>query len=78
MTTPGKAARTAATQAKMNSCAVGVVDVARAVQEIEDLASLGNGTEQRVIAARSFLLLVEAHGGPFRVPRRGLHGAVEV
>ena len=62
----------------MNSCAMGVVDVARAVQEIEDLTGLGDGAEQGIVTAGPFLLLVEAHGRPFRVPHRGLNGAIEV
>jgi len=36
--------------------------VAAAVQHIEHLTSLRHGAKQRIVAARSFLLLVKANG----------------
>jgi len=57
---------------------VGVMDVTRTVQDIEDLTGLGNGTKQRVIAAGALLLFVKPHGGPFGPPTGALHRAVEV
>ena len=58
--------------------AVGVVDVAGSVEEVEDLAGLGDGTEEGVVAAGAFFLFVEADGGPLGVPLGGTNGAVEV
>ena len=57
---------------------MGIMHVARSKEEIEDLSGLGDRTEQRVIAAGSFLLLVESHGGSFGASLGGEHGTVEV
>lgn len=57
---------------------VGVVDVAGAVEEVEDLAGLGDGTEEGVIAASTLFLFVEADGGTLGVPPGGTDRAVEV
>ena len=58
--------------------AVRIVNVAGAEKEVEDLAGLGDGTEQRVVAALAFLLAVEADGGAFCPAIGAEHRAVEV
>ena len=45
--------------------AVGVVHVAGAVVSVEDFAGLGDGCEQWIVAALTFLLFVESDGGAF-------------
>ena len=57
---------------------VRVVDVAGAVQEVEHLGGLGQGAEERVVAAGALALLVVADGGALGVAAGGLHRAVEV
>lgn len=57
---------------------VRIVNVAGAEEEVEDLAGLGDGTEQRVVAALSFLLAVESDGGAFCPAVGAEHRAVEV
>ena len=46
--------------------------------KVEELAALRDRAEQRVVAARAFLLLVEPHGAAFGVASCALHRAVEV
>jgi len=58
--------------------AVRIVNVAGAEEEVEDLASLGDSTEQRVVAALAFLLAVEADCGAFCPAVGAEHRAVEV
>ena len=58
--------------------AVGVVHVAGAVVSVEDLTGLGDGGEQGVVAALSFLLLVVSDGGAFGMALGAEHRAVEV
>ena len=58
--------------------AVRIVNVAGAEEEVEDLSGLGDGTEQRVVAALAFLLAVEADGGAFCPAVGAEHRAVEV
>lgn len=56
----------------------GIVDVARAMEEVEYLAGLSDGAEQRIVGAVALALLVEADGGAFRSAAGGLDRAVEV
>ena len=58
--------------------AVGVVDVSGSVVHVEHLVGLGDGAEQGVVAARTFLLLVEPHGGAFGMAPGAQHRPVEV
>ena len=58
--------------------AAGVVDIARPVQDIEDLARLRHGAEQRVVAARPFLGLAVADGAALGMPLRVDDRAIEV
>ena len=58
--------------------AVRVVHIAGAEEEVENLAGLGDGTEQGIVAALPFLLAVEANRGAFRPTVGAEHGAVEV
>jgi len=57
---------------------VGVVDVAGAVEQVEDLGGLGDGAEERVVAAGPLAFLVVADGGALGMSAGGLDGAVEV
>ena len=57
---------------------VGVVHVARAVMSVEDLAGLGDGCEQRVVAAPALLLLVVSDCGALGMALGAQHRAVEV
>jgi len=57
---------------------VGVMDIARTVQEVEDLPCLRYGAEQGIVAASPFLLLVEADGRSLGMTLGGLYRAVEV
>ena len=58
--------------------AVGVMHVAGAVVSVEDLTGLGDGGEQWIVAALTFLLLVESDGGAFGMALGTEHRAVEV
>ena len=58
--------------------APGVVDVAWAVEQIENLTGLRHGAKQRVVASLPFLLAVEAHRGPLGPPSGAEHRAIEV
>jgi len=58
--------------------AVGVVHVTGPMPDVEHLSGLGDGAEEGVIAAASFLLAVEADGRAFGETSVGKHGAVEV
>jgi len=44
-------------------CAIGVVHIATAMEDIEDLPGLSDGAEKRIIAARPFLFLVKTNSG---------------
>ena len=57
---------------------VGVMHVAAAVMQVEELAGLGDGAKQRVVAALSFLFFVESDGGPLGVASGAEHAAIEV
>ena len=57
---------------------LGVVHVAGAVESVEDLAGLGDGCEQGVVAALAFLLFVESDGGALGVALGAEYRAVEV
>ena len=57
---------------------IGVVDVTGPVVNIKDLVCLGNGTKQRVIAARTLLFLVEAHRRSLGVAPGAQHRTIEV
>ena len=59
-------------------CVMGVVDVAGAVVQVEHLSGLRDGTEQWIIAAPSFMFLVEPDGGLFGMAFGGNDGSVEV
>ncbi len=56
----------------------GVMDVSRAMKEVEDLAELGDSAEQRVIAALALLLLVVTNGSAFSFPASADHRPIEV
>jgi len=56
----------------------GIVDVARAMEEVEYLAGLSDGAEQRIVGAIALALLVEPDGGAFSGAAGGLDRAVEV
>ena len=57
---------------------VGIVNVAGAEEEVEDLAGLGDGTEERVVASLAFVLGIESHGRAFGATVGAQHRAVEV
>ena len=57
---------------------VGVVDVAAAMQNIEDLPALSDRTEQGVVAALAFLALVEAAGDSLGAALGGNDAAIEI
>ena len=57
---------------------IGVVDIAGPVVHIQDLICLGDRTEERIVAACPFLLLVEAHCRSLGMAARAQHGTVEV
>src|SRR4029077_2760741 len=59
-------------------CAFGIMHVAGAVQHIEYLTGLRHGAKQRIVTARSFLLLVEAHCRAFGMAFGALHTAIEI
>lgn len=52
--------------------------VAGTVRQVEDLAGLGDGAQQRVVASLASPLVVKAHGNAFCEAAGGLHDAVEV
>jgi hypothetical protein len=52
--------------------------VAATVQHIEHLTSLRHGAKQRIITARSFLLLVKANCRAFGMTLSALHTAIEI
>src|SRR5439155_24686379 len=56
----------------------GIVDVARAMEEVEYLAGLSDGAEQGIVGAIALALLVEPDGGAFSGAAGGLDRAVEV
>ena len=58
--------------------AVGIMDVSGPMVHVEHLVGLGDGAEQRVVAARALLRLVESHGGAFGMARSAQHRPVEV
>lgn len=58
--------------------AVGVLDVAAAVQQVEGLPGLRHRAEERVVAARALPGLVEPNGGSLGVPAGAQHAAVEI
>ena len=57
---------------------VGVVDIAGPMMHIEHLVSLGDGAKQGVVAARTFLFLVEPHCRAFGMAPGAQHRPVEV
>lgn len=57
---------------------VGIVNVAGAEEEIEDLAGLGDGTEERVVASLASVLGIESDGRAFGATVGAQHRAVEV
>ena len=54
------------------------MDVAATVQHIEHLTSLRHGAKQRIITARSFLLLVKADCRAFGMTLSALHAAIKI
>ena len=58
--------------------AMRIVDVARAVQDIEDLRCLRHSAKQRVVAASSLALAVVSDSRPLREPSRTADAAIEV
>ena len=58
--------------------AIGVMDVPRSVMEVEHLARLSDGAEQRIIAALPFLFLVETDSRSLCLARRAHHGAIKI
>jgi len=48
------------------------------MEKVEHLQRLGDGAEQRIVAACAFLLLVKANCGAFRVTFRRLNRSIEV
>ena len=57
---------------------VGVVDIAGPMMHIEHLVGLGDGAKQGVVAARTFLFLVEPHCRAFGMAPGAQHRPVEV
>ncbi len=58
--------------------AIGIMHITGAVEHCEYLASLGDSTEEGIIAALSLFLAVEADGGTFGKAARADDRAVEV
>ena len=54
------------------------MDIARTMQEVEDLPGLCYSAEQGIVAPCPFLLLVVTHGRAFGMTLGGLHRAIEV
>jgi hypothetical protein len=52
--------------------------VAATVQDVEYLTRLRHGAKQRIVTARSFLLLVKANCCAFGVALGALHTAIEI
>jgi len=59
-------------------CTSGVMDVSRAVKEVEDLAQLGDGAEQRVVTALAFLLGVVPDSRPLGFAAGAQYRPIEV
>ena len=57
---------------------VGVVDIPRAMVNIEDLVGLGDGAKEGIVAAGAFFLLVESHCRAFGMAPCTQHRPVEV
>ena len=57
---------------------VGIVNVAGTEEEVEDLAGLGDGTEERVVASLAFLLGIEAYRRALGATVGAQYRAIEV
>ncbi len=58
--------------------AVGVVNIARAMEDIQDLACLSEGAEERIVATLAFLLRIESDGSAFGPAAGSNHRTVKV